>query len=96
MLRAVDYLLIICAMMNVVSFVMYGYDKYRARKNLWRIRESVLLGVAWLMGGIGAWLGMQVFRHKTKHTAFRVCVPLAAVLQVMLIGFAVLRLAGIG
>jgi len=93
-MRALHYLLIVYAMINVVSFAMYGIDKRRAKKNRWRIRESALLGITWLMGGVGAWLGMRIFRHKTKHTAFVVSAPLAAVLQIALMVFATIRLMG--
>lgn len=94
MLRAVHYLVIIWLMVNVMSFALYGYDKRRARKNLWRVRESVLLASAWLMGGVGAWLGMRVFRHKTKHRIFTIMVPIAAVLQLLLMGYAAAKLLG--
>lgn len=80
------------AMINAASFAMYGIDKYRAKKNHWRIRERTLLGVTWLMGGAGAVLGMQLFRHKTKHTAFAVSAPVAAVLQLLLMAYATIRL----
>lgn len=91
-MRALHVVWIIFAMVNVISFTLYGIDKRRAKKNRWRIRESVLLGAAWLMGGVGAWAGMRVFRHKTKHTAFVISAPLAAVLQVILMGYATLKL----
>lgn len=93
-MRAVHYLLILYAMVNVVSFAMYGIDKRRAKKNRWRIRESALLGVTWLMGGVGAVLGMKTFRHKTKHAAFVISAPVAAVLQIALMIFVVVRMAG--
>lgn len=93
MLRACDYLLIIFVMMNVISFSMYGIDKYRAFNNLWRIRESVLLAVTWLMGGVGAWLGMRVFRHKTKHRLFRLNASVASVIQLVLFAVAFIKLA---
>jgi len=93
-MRAVHYLLIIYAMINVISFSLYGIDKRRAKKNRWRIRESVLLGVTWLMGGVGAFAGMRLFRHKTKHTAFVISAPLAAVLQVVLLAIAMIKLTG--
>lgn len=86
------YLLILYAMINVVSFTLYGMDKLRAKKNRWRIRERVLLGAAWLMGGVGALVGMHLFRHKTKHAVFVISVPLAAVLQLALVAYAVFRL----
>ena len=86
------YLLILYVMINVVSFTLYGMDKRRAKKNRWRIRERVLLGAAWLMGGVGALVGMHLFRHKTKHAVFVISVPLAAVLQLALVAYAVFRL----
>lgn len=85
-------LLTLYAMINVVSFTLYGLDKRRAEKNRWRIRERVLLGAAWLMGGVGALVGMRLFRHKTKHAVFVISVPLAAVLQLALVAYAVFRL----
>lgn len=54
-----------------------GLDKYKARHNRWRIRESTLLALACAMGGAGVFLGMQLFRHKTQRAKFTVGVPLA-------------------
>ena len=81
--------------MNLISFILYGVDKRRAKKDRWRIPERDLLGAMWLMGGVGAYAGMQVFRHKTKHTAFVISAPVAAVLQLLLMVFATLKLTGI-
>ena len=67
-----------------MTFVLYGVDKRRARRKAWRIPERVLLTATWLMGGVGAYAGMQVFRHKTKHAIFRYSVPTAAILQMIL------------
>lgn len=61
---------------NLVAFVLYGIDKRRAVRNEFRIRERVLLWMARLGGGIGSWLGIKIFHHKTKHTRFRIIVPL--------------------
>lgn len=72
------YLLII----NVLAFVLYGVDKRRAVRNEYRIKEGVLLWMARLGGGIGSWLGIKTFRHKTKHTKFRIVVPLWIVIWV--------------
>ena len=52
---------------NVVTFFMYGIDKWKAKKSRWRIRETALLGLAVLGGSIGAWLGIKVWHHKTQH-----------------------------
>lgn len=92
MARVLEGIWIVYAMINVVSFSLYGIDKRRARKNLWRIRESTLLAATWLMGGTGAWLGMKTFRHKTQHRAFTVSAPLAAVLQLALMALGTAKL----
>ena len=55
---------------NIVAFVLYGRDKWLAKKHKWRISEKVLLSVSFFGGALGALLGMQVFRHKTKHWYF--------------------------
>ena len=77
-----SYLVVI----NLIAFVLYGIDKKRAIRNEHRIRESVLLWIARLGGAIGSWLGIKIFRHKTKHTKFRVIVPLWMIIWVMFIG----------
>lgn len=66
------YLLLV----NLLAFVMYGIDKKRAMQKRFRIPERTLLWMARLGGGVGSWLGIKLFRHKTKHTRFRILVPL--------------------
>ena len=78
-----DILFLLIAV-NLVSFALYGLDKLKAKKGLWRIKESTLLLVAALGGSLGALLGMEVFRHKTKHWQFKVLVPVFLVLHVAL------------
>ena len=77
------YLVII----NVVTFFMYGIDKWKAKKSKWRIREAALLGLAVLGGSIGAWSGMKVWHHKTLHKKFRFGVPAIIIIQLLLIGY---------
>ncbi len=77
----VIYLVII----NVVTFFMYGIDKWKAKKSKWRIRETALLGVAVLGGSIGAWLGMKVWHHKTLHKKFKYGIPLILIVQIALV-----------
>ena len=91
-MRLVWVLLTVYAMVNVIAFTLYGIDKRRAKKNLWRIRERTLLLATGLFGGVGAWLGMKVFRHKTQHMAFKVLVPVMAIAQMLLMAFAVGKL----
>ena len=56
---------------NVVTFVIYGADKWKARRGRWRIPEAALLWLAVLGGSPAALLAMWLFRHKTKHNKFR-------------------------
>ena len=77
---------------NLITFILYGVDKRRARKGAWRIPEKTLLAGTWLLGGVGAWLAMRTFRHKTKHIAFQVSAPIGAVLSVVLMALATARL----
>jgi len=67
---------------NIITFAMYGMDKRKAEKGKWRTSEAALIAVAFFMGGVGAFLGMTVLRHKTKHLKFRVLLPLALVLNI--------------
>jgi len=62
--------LIWLALLSVILFILYGFDKARARSGGWRIRESALHGMALLGGVIGGWAGRSVFRHKTQKKVF--------------------------
>ena len=77
-------ILLLLVAVNLVSFTLYGLDKLKAKKGLWRIRESTLLLIAALGGSVGALLGMEVFRHKTKHWQFKVLVPVFFILHLAL------------
>ena len=78
-------LLIYYVIINIIAFFMCGNDKKRAKKDEWRIPESTLIGVAFMGGGIGSYLGMKICRHKTKHWKFKICVPLSIILHVVAI-----------
>lgn len=67
---------------NVLTFIVYGVDKWKAQRGRWRVPEASLLGLAALGGSVGAWLAMQLFRHKTQKKKFRYGVPALFVLQV--------------
>ena len=84
-LNLLHIVLIYLVSINVVTFFMYGIDKWKAKKSRWRIREAALLGLAVLGGSIGAWLGMKVWHHKTMHKKFKYGLPLILLAQIALI-----------
>lgn len=71
------YLLII----NLIGFCQMGIDKKKARRHAWRISEGQLFLIAFLGGSFGSILGMQLFRHKTKHWYFVWGMPAILIVQ---------------
>ena len=74
----ITYLVVI----NVITFFLYGIDKFKAKRAKWRIPEATLIGLAVIGGSIGAWLGMVVWHHKTMHNKFKYGIPLILAIQV--------------
>lgn len=75
--------LYVLVVINLLSFLVYGIDKWRAIHGRWRISEATLLLLAILGGSIGALLGMQIWRHKTHHKKFKYGVPLILIIQII-------------
>lgn len=71
----------IILIINLYTFCLFYIDKQRAIKHKYRIPEKHLLFSSFLLGGIGSWLGMRTFRHKTQKTIFKISVPIAALLS---------------
>lgn len=78
-----EFFLYYFMLINIVTFVVYGLDKYKARHQQWRIPEKTLLLLAGVGGAIGAYSGMLTFRHKTKHRQFNILVPLFALIWIV-------------
>lgn len=74
------YLLIV----NVLTFILYGVDKYKAKHHHWRISERMLFAITMIGGAIGALLAMYIFRHKTKTPLFKWGVPLILLIQALI------------
>ena len=72
---------------NALSFILFGLDKYKAKKGKWRISEATLLMMAVIGGSIGAWAGMRLWHHKTMHKKFKYGIPVIIILQVSLVFF---------
>ena len=77
-------LLVWLAVINLLTFIVYGADKRRARKGKWRVPEKTLFLLPLLGGSIGALRGMRVFHHKTKHWYFVWGIPAILLAQIAL------------
>ena len=80
---------IICYLLaiNIATFLLYGIDKYKAKKGKWRISEATLLTMAAIGGSIGAWAGMRLWHHKTMHKKFKYGIPLIIIMQIALVAY---------
>ena len=76
---------------NLLTFLVYGIDKWKAQKARWRIPEDTLIWLAIVGGSVGALLGMYLFRHKTKHRKFQIGIPVILLIQILLVYFFILR-----
>lgn len=86
------YVIIYLIIINLITCILYGVDKLKAIAHARRrIPEKVLLWFTFVGGSIGALIGMQVFRHKTCHTKFKILVPLFLIMHLALIIFVYIK-----
>ncbi|MBQ8541470.1 MAG: DUF1294 domain-containing protein [Clostridia bacterium] len=78
-----SYFYIAVTAWNFILFIMYGIDKFKARRRMWRISEFMLVAPAYIFASFGAMLGMIVFNHKTSKAKFRILIPLSFVFNVL-------------
>lgn len=79
----IKLILLYLLLINAAGFLLMLVDKFKAKKNLWRIPEKTLFLVAALGGSVGSLLGMYLVRHKTQHLTFTLGMPLILALQVV-------------
>lgn len=87
MIILLSYIIIV----NIASFNLFRIDKRCAEQGKYRISEAVLLGISFLGGAWGAFCAMHEFHHKTLHAAFTTGVPLALLIQIVLIVWAIIH-----
>lgn len=80
---AIYILAIYTIVINLIAFIVFGVDKYKAKREYRRVSESTLLWLAFAGGSVGALLGMLVFHHKTNHLKFRILVPMFFMLHIV-------------
>ena len=78
------YLYLYLLIINALGLLLMLTDKQKACRGAWRIPERTLLWIAALGGSLGSWIGMQLFRHKTKHLKFTLGIPMILALQILL------------
>lgn len=79
------------AVINLIAFTLMGLDKWKSRRDAWRIPEKTLFLAALLGGALGGTVGMHLFHHKTRHWYFRFGFPVLLILQLLLAGFLAYR-----
>lgn len=83
------YLLII----NLVSFLSMGIDKWKAKRGAWRIPEQTLISMVLLGGGIGGIIGMYMFRHKTQKPRFYIGFPMILISEIIIAVYIIIKLS---
>lgn len=78
------YLYLYLIIINALGLILMLVDKQKARRGAWRIPERTLMSVAAIGGSLGSFIGMQLFRHKTKHPKFYIGIPLILAIHVWL------------
>lgn len=80
-------LIIYLVIVNVAGLLFMLADKIKAKRGAWRISEATLMTVAAIGGSFGSFLGMQLFRHKTRHAKFYIGVPVLMVAHTIIFGW---------
>lgn len=70
---------------NSIAFALYAYDKRCAMDDAWRVSESTLLSVAFAGGSLGAYIGMFLLHHKTRHLKFQITIPVLLTIHLILL-----------
>ena len=87
----IEWLIYYELIVNLLAFVLFGVDKYKAKRGQWRISEWRLMLLSLFGGGAGALCGMYVWRHKTQHKLFVIGVPMLVILHFALLYYLFLR-----
>ncbi len=84
-MNAITLIIIYLVVINFISFIMMGLDKYKAKKRAWRIPESTLFVLALIGGSVGSIAGMHLFHHKTRHWYFLYGMPAILIIQILIV-----------
>lgn len=90
--KLLPYVLIYLLLINLITFIFFAVDKWKAKKNRFRIKEAVLFLLCFLGGTVGGIIGVHALHHKTARKAFVVGIPLILLVQVVTVIYGCLRL----
>lgn len=80
-----NFIIIALLILNIFGFILVSLDKYKAKNKLWRIPERSFFILSILGGSIGVYVGLFLFKHKTRHWYFMVIIPLIILAQIVFI-----------
>lgn len=83
--------IIYVVVINIIAFLAMGLDKWKAKRNAWRIPEQTLISLVLLGGGIGGIVGMYLFRHKTKKARFYIGFPALFIVEVIIFIYIIIK-----
>ena len=78
-----EFIIYLAFVISTITFFAFGWDKRRAKKGGGRISERTLLTLSWAAGFVGGWIGMAVFRHKTRKTSFKIKMALVSIVNLL-------------
>ena len=84
-----EALIYFCIVINIITFLVFGYDKWQAKNNKRRISEFNLLLLTGIGGTIGGIVSMYLFKHKTNKFSFTLAFYAIAILQIVLLYFGI-------
>ncbi|HZG73041.1 MAG TPA: DUF1294 domain-containing protein, partial [Chondromyces sp.] len=85
----ISWFFIYFVLVNFLSYAVMGNDKRKAQRGHYRTSEKTLWIMAIAGGATGSWVAMQTYRHKTKHASFKYGMPVLAILELLLLVWAV-------
>ncbi len=85
------YINIYLGVINLLTFIIFGIDKFKAKKNYYRISEKGLFLLCFLGGGVGGLIGMSLFKHKIRKWYFNLLVPISIITTIYLYYLALIK-----
>jgi len=78
-----NFIVVLVVILNIFGFILVSLDKYKAKNRMWRIPERSFFLLSILGGGVGVYIGLFFFNHKTRHWYFMTIIPLIILAQII-------------